>query len=194
MLFERANTKALTLHYPSLIICPKEKRKREHLYQLLSIKKAEIESPSEYYDHLAAIWDYLEVHFDMEIKMQRWGKCILPRDVTLRSKISEEAGLASRSSRYFEAQGSIFGEALAFYSLPDDNCSLVVYHQLVETVDVLGRWCGEWSKDYMVLETSSLTALVGVWEWELRVHILRKHTGLEMLDAEEYGVEEEEEQ
>jgi hypothetical protein len=194
MLFERANTKALTLHYPSLIITPKETRKREHLYQLLSIKKTEIESPSEYYDHLAAICDYINVDFDMEIKMNRWGKCILPRDVTLRSKISEEAGLASRSSRYFEAEGTIFGEALAFYSLPDNNYSLVVYHQLVETINVLGRWSREWSKDYMVLETSSLNKLVGVWERGPTVHILRKHAGLEMLDAEEYGIEEENEQ
>jgi hypothetical protein len=42
-------------------------------------------------------------------------------------------------------------------------------------------------------ETSSLTKLVGVWEWESKVHILRKHAGLDMLDVEEYGMEEEEE-
>jgi hypothetical protein len=195
MLFERANTKVLTLQYPSLVILPKEKRKREHLYQSLPIKKAETEGPSEYYDHLAAICDYLEIALDMELKMQRWGKCIISRDVTLRSRISEKAGLASRSSKYFEAweEELIFGEASAFYSLPDNNCTLVVYHGLVKTIDVLGRWCGEWSKDYMVLETSSLTKLVGVWEWDSRVHILRKHAGLEMLDPEEYEMEEEEE-
>jgi hypothetical protein len=65
MLFERANTKALTLQYPSLIIPSKVKRRREHLYQSLLIKRAETEGPSEYYDHLAVICDYLEVDFEI---------------------------------------------------------------------------------------------------------------------------------
>ena len=198
MLFNRANAKVLTLKFPSLIISPKEKRRREHLYQSLPIKKVEIDHPSDYYDHLAAIFDYLEEDFDAQPDIQRWGKCTLPRDVTLRSRISEEAGLASRSSRYFEAvpivgDRPIFGEALAFYSLPDYASNLVVYHQLVKIFDVLGRWCGEWSTDHRVLKTSSLTKLVGVWECGPRVHILRKHAGLEMLDVEEEGDEEEEE-
>jgi hypothetical protein len=122
MLYERANNKVLTLHYPSISIPSKQKRKREHLYQSLSIKKAEIEGPSEYYDHLAAICDYLEVTMDLDLAVQRWGKCVIPGDITLRSRISEEVGQASRSSRYFEAQdeeGLIFGEALAFYFLPE---------------------------------------------------------------------------
>jgi hypothetical protein len=113
--------------------------------------------------------------------------CVIPGEITLRSRISEELGQASRSSRYFEAQGEgpIFGEALAFYFLPDNGWSLVVYHQLVKTIDVLGRWCGEWSKDCMVLKISSLTKLVGIWKWEQglepRVHILRKHAGLDIV-------------
>jgi hypothetical protein len=122
------------------------------------------------------------------------GKVQNSKDITLRSRLSEEAGAASRSSRYFEAQegGFIIGEALAFYSVPEHDCNLVVYNQLEETVDVLNRWCGKWSEDCEVLETSSITQLVGVWEWKSKVHILRKHAGLEMLDAEE-GVEEQEE-
>jgi len=193
MLFERANNKALTLQYPSLIISPKKKDKKPQLYQPISIKKEETEGPSEYWNHIPAICDHLKVDFDMELKMKRWGKCRIPNDVTLRSRISEEAGLASRSSRYFEApEANIFGEALAFYSLQDDR-NLVVCHQLVERVNVHGRWCGKWSEDYMVLETSSLTKLVGIWEGESKVHILRKHVGLEMLDVEESGIEEEEE-
>ena len=107
--------------------------------------------------------------FDLDLQLQRWGKCMITGDVTLRSKISERGGQASRSSRYFEAQEEdvpIFGEALAFYFLPDHGRSLVVYHKLVKKFDVLGRWCGEWSKDYMVLKTSSLTKLVGIWAWE----------------------------
>jgi hypothetical protein len=132
---------------------------------------------------------------DTDINIQRWGKCVIPGDITLRSRISEEVGLASRSSRYLEAQkeGLIFGEALAFYTLPDKESSLVVYHELVEMVDVHGRWCGEWSEDFMVMETSSLSKLVGIWEYGQRVHILRKHVGLDLLDLEEYGMEEQEE-
>jgi Transposase family tnp2 len=195
MLFERANNKVLNLHYPLIAIPPKEKRKRENLYQLLSIKKADIEGPSEYYNHLAAISDYLGVTMDLDLAIRRQGKCVIPGDITLRSRISEGAGQATRSSRYFEAQGEegpIFGEALAFYFLPEHDLSLVVYHQLVKTFNVLGRWCGEWSKDCTVLEISSLTKLVGIWKWESRVHILRKHAGLDMLNDEEYQMEEQE--
>ena len=64
----------------------------------------------------------------------------------------------------------------------------------METVDVLGRWCGVWSEDCMVLNISSITKLVGIWKYGLKVHILRKHAGLEMLDAEEYGTEEQQEE
>jgi hypothetical protein len=60
-------------------------------------------------------------------------------------------------------------------------------------MNVLGRWCGEWSKNHMVLKTSSLTKLVGIWKWEPRVYILRKHAGLDMLYDEGYEIEEQEE-
>jgi hypothetical protein len=198
LLFQRANSKMLTLLYPSLNIPPEEKRKSRHLFQSLPIQRAELGGPSEYYNHLAAICDYLGVTLDLEMKMQRWGKCKIPGDITLRSRISEQAGQASRSSRYFEAQeeGLIFGEASAFYFLPDHGFNLVVYHLLVEKTDVLGRWCGVWSEDCMVLETSCLTKLVGVWEWNSKVHVLRKHAGLDMLNVEtfeEYDIEGEEE-
>jgi hypothetical protein len=196
MLFERASIKVLSLWCPFLNVPPKEKKRRGHLYQSLPIKKVDIDGPSEYYDHLAAICDYLEITLNPDICVQRWGKCVIPGDITLRSRMSEEAGWASRSSRYFEAQeeGSIFGEALAFYYLPEQDHRFVVYHQLVETVDVLGRWCGVWSEDCMVLNISSITKLVGIWKYGLKVHILRKHAGLEMLDAEEYGTEEQQEE
>jgi hypothetical protein len=196
MLFERANSKVLRLHYPALTISTGEKKKREHLYQALPIKRAELEGPSEYYHHLAAICDYLKVGFDIDLPLHRWGKCIIPGDVTLRSKISELGGQASRSCRYFEAQEGmlIFREALAFYFLPENGHSLVVYHKLVEKIDVYGRWCGEWSKDHMVMKTNSVSKLVGIWRQEERVHILRQHAGLELLNVEEYGTEEQEEE
>jgi hypothetical protein len=71
LLFQRANRKMLVLQYPSLIIPPTEKRKREHLFQSLPIQKVDLEGPSEYYHHLTATWDYLEVAVDMEMKIQR---------------------------------------------------------------------------------------------------------------------------
>ena len=193
MLFERANNKALILHYPCLKIIQKKKEKA-HLYQSLPIKKGELEGPSEYYNHIAAICDYLEIPLNIDIKTKRWGKCIIPGGITLRSRMSENAGQASRSSRYFEVEEKkqlIFGEAIAFYFLPDHDCNLVVYDELVNTFDVHGRWCGEWSTECMVLKTASITKLVGIWEHNSQVHILRRHAGLDMLTGEEYGVEEE---
>ncbi|KAH8999573.1 hypothetical protein EDB92DRAFT_1756576, partial [Lactarius akahatsu] len=102
----------------------------------------------------------------------------------------------SRSSRHFEAQGEegpIFGEALAFYFLQDYGYSLVVYHELEGMRNVLGRWCGEWSEECMVLKTSSIITLVGIWAWGSKVHILRKHPGLDMLSSSEHGIEEQDE-
>jgi hypothetical protein len=194
LLFERANNKVLTLNYPFLRIPPNEKKPRAHLFQSLPIKKHELEGPSEYYNHLAAICDYLEVPLDMDLCTQRWGKCMIPRGITLRSRMSEEAGQASRSSRYFEAEEEeelIFGEAIAFYFLPGYKCNLMIYNELVNTCNVLGRWSGEWSGECMVLKTSSLTKLVGIWGYKSRVHVLRRHGGLDMLNAEEHGIEEE---
>ena len=67
----------------------------------------------------------------------------------------------------------------------------MVYDELVNTFDVHGRWCVEWSTECMVLKTASITKLVEIWEHNSQVHILRRHAGLDMLDGEEYGVEEE---
>ena len=92
MLFERASIKVLSLRYPFLNVPPKEKKRRGHLYQSLPIKKVDIDGPSEYYDHLAAICDYLKITLNPDICVQRWGKCVIPGDITLRSRMSEEAG------------------------------------------------------------------------------------------------------
>jgi hypothetical protein len=59
--------------------------------------------------------------------------------------------------------------------------------------EVLGRWYGKWSTDLNVLETPDLRKLVGIWKFKSRVHILRQHAGLDMLNAEEEEIEEEEE-
>ena len=200
MLYERASIRVLALRFPSLRMSPKEKKNKEHLYQSIAIKKVEIDHPSNHYDCLAAIFDCLKTPLDIDIPIQRWGKCMIPGDITLKSRVSEKLGQASRSSRYFEAwekdaEQPTFGEALAFYSLERANrmYSFVVYHKLLRTHDVYGRWCGKWSEDIMAMETSSISKLVGIWKYEERVHILRKHVGLDLLDLEEYGIEEQEE-
>jgi hypothetical protein len=168
------------------------------LYQSIRFKKVKVDQPSDHYDHLAAIFDYLGTALDTTLPFQRWGKCVIPADITLRSRMSKEVGQASRSSRYFKAQEGdepIFGEALAFYSLQqaDTEYSLVVYHKLLKTHDVYGRWCGKWSKDPIVMETYRLSKLVGIWKHKERVHVLRRHVGLDLLDLEAYGMEEQEE-
>ena len=172
MLYERASIRVLTLRFPFLKISPKEKRNRGHLYQSIAIKRVEIDNPSDHYHHLAAICDYLKITLDTDISIQRWGKCVIPGDITLRSRMSEELGQASRSSRYFEAQEAdseelTFGEALAFFSLQlaDREYNFVVYHKLLKTHDVHGRWCGKWSKDIMAMKTSSISKLVGIWKY-----------------------------
>ena len=201
MLHERATTKVLSLRFPELKIPPKEKRDKEHLYQSIAIKKAEINHPSNYYHHLAAIFDDFGLPLDTDVPIQRWGKCVIPGDITLRSRISEEVGQASRSSRYFEAKGEnqshvpVFGEALAFYSVQraDIQYSFVVYNKLLETQDVYERICGRFSEDPIAMETFRITKLVGIWKYEERVHILRRHVGLDLLNLEEDGMEEQEE-
>jgi len=50
-----------------------------------------------------------------------------------------------------------------------------------------------WSKEYRVFETADIIKLVGIWRYKSRVHILRQHAGLDMLNAEEEIEEEEEE-
>ncbi|KAH9022211.1 hypothetical protein EDB85DRAFT_1871470 [Lactarius pseudohatsudake] len=193
ILFERATTKMLTLKYPVLSIPGKEKRQKEHLFQSLPIRKTDKEGGTDFYTHLKAICGCLDVR---DLKVQRWGKCTIKEGVTLRSRISELRGQSSLSSRYFEAQRDIqakrptWGEALAFYSVPEHNLCLVVYCPVVEVFGVVGRWCGRWSEEIRVMETSRLMNLIGIWEFESRVHILRRHPGLDMLSAEECGFEE----
>ena len=43
------------------------------------------------------------------------------------------------------------------------------------------------------METFRITNLVGIWKCEERVHILRRHVGLDLLNLEEDGMEEQEE-
>jgi hypothetical protein len=87
------------------------------------------------------------------------------------------------------AKRPTFGEALAFYSVPENDMFLVVYHAVVDKFGVVGRWGGKWSKEIRVVETSRLIGLIGIWEYKSRVHILRRHPGLDMLSPDECGFE-----
>ena len=89
----------------------------------------------------------------------------------------------------------VFGKALAFYSVQraDIQYSFVVYNKLLETQDVYGRVCGRFSEDPIAMETFRITKLIGIWKYEERVHILRRHVGLDLLNLKEDGMEEQEE-
>jgi hypothetical protein len=145
----------------------------------------------------------------------QWGKCPLSNNITLTSWLFELSKKStSHTSRYFEAhpkQGlqqrdqpigntevevemvkPIFGEALAFYTIQSANTelSLVVYHPLIEHHKLFGRWYGKWSSSLFVLETSAIVSLVGIWTYNVHVHILQRHPGLAFLAPEEYGIRE----
>ena len=140
----------------------------------------------------------------------RWGKCPLANNVTLTSQLFELSKRhTSRTSRYFEAHleglqpkdqslgetelevemsKPIFGEALAFYTAGTD-LSLVAYHPLIERRKLFGRWYGIWSSQVLVLETSAIVGLIGIWTYNNHVHVLRKHPGLTLLTQEECGID-----
>jgi hypothetical protein len=104
-------------------------------------------------------------------------------------------GIFKRSSRYFEVQKDetsqpIFGEALAFYEVAATNDLLVVYHPPHNPQKILKRWRGTWSDDIHVLEVTQISGLVGIWCFNSRSYVLRKHPGLGLLSQEECGIEE----
>ena len=96
------------------------------------------------------------------------------------------------------AQKIIFGEALAFYQLlQEDNKLLVVFHNLTNQKNVLGYQMGTWSQDISVLPVKNITNKVGIlnrpWN-QPGCWILRKHPGLAMLSAAETEKTEEREE
>lgn len=86
-----------------------------------------------------------------------------------------------------------FGEALAFYTIagvPDAEAELlVVYRPIVEMQQVLRRWRGTWSDSIGTARVSSIQAIVGIWAGPRtnKVHVLRKHPGLDLLSEMERG-------
>lgn len=87
----------------------------------------------------------------------------------------------------------MFGEALAFYTVvevPDADAELlVVYRPLVELHQVLRRWQGTWAAEIATARVSSIEAIVGIWEGirTKKIHVLRKHPGLDLLSDTERG-------
>jgi len=91
-----------------------------------------------------------------------------------------------------EAPALIFGEALAFYELLQENHEiLVVYHAITNQMKVLNMWRGTWAQDICVLPVKNITDKIGIWKMphadrdNAYVWILQKHPGLAMLSAAE---------
>jgi hypothetical protein len=87
-------------------------------------------------------------------------------------------------------EAPVFGEALAFYELLQENNEIfVVYRQMTNQVKVLNMWRGTWSQDICVLPVKNITDKIGIWKMphaaNAYVWILQKHPGLGMLSAAE---------
>ena len=90
------------------------------------------------------------------------------------------------------SERSLIAEALAFYQLPQGD-QLVVCHLLVNQTCVLGAWKGMWSSDLTILKAKDIKNKVAIWQpnsSDGTIWTLRKHPGLEMLEASEVGASE----
>lgn len=81
-----------------------------------------------------------------------------------------------------------FGEAMAFYTVTGTAEVYVVYRPIIELHTLLKRWQGKWSTDLRAMPATVIQAIVGVWNYEGRVHILRKHPSLTCLSESEREV------
>jgi hypothetical protein len=196
IIYERELVKLLLLYYPILQSCPPLPSKDMKLLQEIKILKKEQASSESFLKQLHAICLWLDKDFDSALELHRWGKVRVPRGAVLRSQLSETRGkLPARVARYFEADVDgkvIFGEALAFFEVVETHQFIMVYHPLVKVNKVLNVWRGVWSDDIEVLPVSALHGLVGIWclgESE-HIYVLRKHPGLSILNQEECGQEE----
>lgn len=195
IIFERELIKLLLLHYPALDSSPAYRpniRTHTHaLHKQVKILKKEIKTSHKFHQHIRAICNWLNIEFDPELELRRWGKFKLQMGHVLRSQLSETQGKPpSRSARYFEAQNDdggkiVFGEALAFFEVQETNDVLVVYQPMSGCEQQLNRWRGVWSNGIAVLPVSKITSIVGIWCSEKWVYILRKHPGLSLLNGEE---------
>jgi hypothetical protein len=195
IIYEREMIKILCLYYPSLDLSPAAKAKKIYAPQSkIRISQKEQKNGDEFRSHMKAICQWLEIDFDAELELHRWGKVRLPDRNLLRSRLNEKQGKASsRSARYFEAIQSnkmpVFGEALAFFELLGKKQLLVVYTPLIQCQQVLNKWRGVWSNTAKVCPVSIIQSVVGIWPAKTWIYILRKHPGLAWLMEEESGRE-----
>jgi hypothetical protein len=199
IIYEKELVKLLLLYYPSLDPSPAQKPKTSENLCIpqseIKILKMEQNGSQDFHNHVYAICHWLHRDFDSQLEMHRWGKIRLPGGNVLRSRLSETRGKPpSRSARYFEAQGSsnsgpVFGEALAFFEVKETKQLLVVYHPLGNCNQVLKKWRGVWLDTMEVLLASKIQSIVGIWSYQSRVYILRKHPALSLLTEEQTGRE-----
>ena len=207
---DKQSARILHLFYPALSKSD-AKPQRTSLFKAIAITQKQRKEDKNLQAQLQAIQSYLGEYNPM-LHIMRWGKCPLANNVTLTSQLFELSQRhTSRSSRYFEAHleglqpkdqslgetelevemsKPIFGEALAFYTA-GTNLSLVAYHPLMERHKLFGRWYGTWSSQVLVLETSAIVGLIGIWTYNNHVHVLRKHPGVSLLTQEECGIDSE---
>jgi hypothetical protein len=88
----------------------------------------------------------------------------------------------------------IYGEAVVFVraQLEDQSIQLVVYQPLTEVSRKLCTLRGKWDTQGQlhIAPVELIVDIVGIWESEVWVYILRKHAGLELLSMEEKGQQE----
>lgn len=202
LIFERHLIMLLRFIYPELVEVPK---RRDPMFSKKPISRPDRQPGSSFLIQLEVVSQYYHESFGSSTKVSRWGKIRLPSGV-LNTALVETANpgkVPPRSHRYFEAhiesalQGgkiSICGEALCFMKVAGHEEILVIYHPLENIVHykALHVQHGVWSTELKVMNVSNIHALIGIWEYNKKVYILRKHPGLEWLTPEECGAEEEE--
>jgi hypothetical protein len=194
IIFEREMAKILCLYYPSLHSQPTHST-TSPLSTSIEIRKREYNASQDFAQHLHAICLWLQRDSSTQMEISWWGKLRLPGGAFLRSRLGETRGNhPKRSQRYFEAtDGSatpIFAEALAFYEVSGPHQILVVCRPVSKLQQVLKIWRGQWSENIQVLPASALCNIVGIWSYQDRVYLLRKHPGLSHLTPTECGVDE----
>ncbi|KAI0037490.1 hypothetical protein FA95DRAFT_1506916 [Auriscalpium vulgare] len=195
IIYERELLRLLLLHVPSLQPQTKDKPKRIFIKEV-RILKSDIKKPaSKINTYISAICQYIGQSTNQTPDLQQWAKHVLPNKHTLTSELFESLSTLSniRSSKFFEAteEGStipIFGRAVAFFEVLETAQKLVVFYPMINLKQSFNRWKGNWSPTIQVCSVSQIRHMVGVIQYEDRVHILRKHPGLSMLTPEELGI------
>jgi hypothetical protein len=191
LFYEKQLVKLLLLHYPDLSLSSSTSKAvdKSPFFSRVAIRKKEKVAGQPFYKHLQSIFSLIRDlgQFDPMLKVQRFGKLHTPNGATISSRLSEEnRKTGTRSSRYFEAKGQsshkpIFGEALAYYHIEDNNAKIVVYHPLTSATHKLNKWVGKWSEEIAVLPISEVINLVGIWAHNNNIYILQKHPSLDWL-------------